>query len=201
MNFMKSCSVLVQNNQFIFKVKDEPPFVLWFGGFKSKHYRPFYQYIEDEKPGEVLPLALSPQNSEGEKINVLMCDDALQMDFRKIRNFLKDKLGYEQVNMTYQSLYLSRTVKKYVALTKTCRCIVIKYIKNGRLIGDSYLPLSLEKEEIKEEIKQLHKDILSEKLPIFIIDMQEDIKEIEDLGVLIHSSQILENYEYMQVEK
>ena len=126
-----------------------------------------------------------------------MCDDALQMDLRLIKGFLMDKLYCEDVYLTYQSLYLSREENRYIALTKTCRCIAIKYIKEGRLIQDCYLPVSTEKDEIEQEMKQLHSDIDLEKIPVFIVETPEISESISGFGKVIGCAEIMENYNGM----
>lgn len=199
MDDIRLCNVLIQNNQFIFKIKDKSPFVLWFGGYTNSYYRPYYQYIDQAKRDEDSWLEIWKVIS-GYEVNVLISDDAIQIDFRRIKEFFLEVLRCRKVNIVYQSLYLTRQ-ERYVALIKTCRCIIIKYIKKGRVIQENVLPISIDKDELQESIKELHSEIQLNETPIFIISHQEAGDEFKEMGTFITGYQILEHYESMTMEE
>ena len=189
---------MVQNNQFIFKVEDQSPFTIWFGGYIGGQHKPYHQYLRAIERQKEIPPIPELRSIVGRKIHLLMSDDALQMDFRAIQEFVANYLHCYEVEISFQSLYLSKEVKKYVAFTKTSRCIVIKYIKEGKVIQECFLPRSVEREEIKEAIEELHSDIKIQKIPILIIDNQENLEDIQMFGTLVSSSEIFENYEQIR---
>lgn len=174
------------------------PLIMWFGSKGYAAYRPYYSYFKELFcEGENLTLeALA--NVKPRQVEVLLPDDTLQVDIRWIKAFFIQKLHCCNINLTFQSLYLSRVEKKYISLTKTCRCIVMKYIKQGNVIQESFLPLSSNKEEIIDEIKQLHSEIVLGTTPLFIIDHLDLFKVMGNMGKMVTASDILANYKYIR---
>lgn len=171
---------------------------MWFGGYQEGQNKPYYQYLRElskEKQTSFIP---NLKDIVGRKVILIVSDDILPMDLRGLKSFLADHLHCYDVGMTYQSLYLSKNVTKYVAIIKTPRCIVMKYIKDGKVVQESFLPASTERGELKEELEELHSEITSQKIPVFIVDNQENLEDIKTLGTLVRSYEIFENYECMR---
>ena len=193
--------ILVQNNQFIFKVKNQTPFIIWFSSFKDKHYRPYYLYLKQIEKNEKSIWEELYKNVNGCKMELIVEDDILPIDLKMIKRFLMENLHSQKIEVTYQSLYLSKEEKRYVALAKTCRCVVMKYIKNGKLVQECYLPQSVELEEIKEKIEELHSDIVNSQVPILIMESMEDIEVLKSLGRLIGNDEVFSNYEQIELNE
>ena len=130
MDLTRLCSIFVQNNQLIFKLENTSPFVMWFGNGQEEKNKPYYQYLRElakEKPASFIP---NLQDIVGRKVILIVSDDILPMDLRGLKTFLAEHLHCYDIEITYQSLYLSKTIKNYVAMIKTPRCIVMKYTQD-----------------------------------------------------------------------
>lgn len=198
MDLTRVCIIFVQNNQLIFKLENTSPFVMWFGNDQEEKSKSYYQYLRElakEKPTSFIP---NLKDIVGRKVILIVSDDILPMDLRGLKTFLGEHLHCYDIEITYQSLYLSKTIKNYVAMIKTPRCIVMKYIKDRRVIQESFLPMSTEQGELKEALKELHSEIKSRKVPVLIIDNQEKLEAIESFGTLVRNYEIFENYECMR---
>ena len=198
MDLIRLCSIFVQNNQLIFKLENTSPFVMWFGGYKEEQNKPYYQYLRELSKEKTAPFIPNLKDIVGRKVILIVSDDILPMDLRGLKTFLVEHLYCYDIEITYQSLYLSKAIKKYVAMMKTPRCIVMKYIKNGKVIQESFLPTSTKQEELKEALDELHSEIKSQKVPVLIIDNEENLEVIKPFGTLVRSYEIFENYECMR---
>lgn len=195
------CTLFIENHQMLLKFKNKWPMLLWFRNYRKEKYRPYDDYIEaiSQEEGVALSYLLGERGKW--QINVLMPDDTLQQDIRRIKGLVLKNLHCGCINLSYQSLYLSKEVREYVALMQSYRCIVIKYIKDNQVIQESYMPTSSKREEVIQEIKDLHSRLLTEVVPIFIIETLETKEEIATLGKIVRSEEMMLNYEWMQLGK
>lgn len=195
MDLTKLCSIFVQNNGLIFKLENTSPFVMWFGSCQEGQNKSYYQYLRELPKKKQTAFTPNLKDIVGRKVILIVSDDILPMDLRELKNFLANHLYCYDVELTYQSLYLSKDVSKYVAMMKTPRCLVMKYIKDGSVIQESFLPNSIEEEEIKEALKELHSDMRLKNIPVFIIENEQNLEDIKSFGTLVSSDEIFENYE------
>ena len=119
-------------------------------------------------------------------------DDAVEVDRRMVQEFLSS-CGSKIVNVTPECMLVSRQDDTYVAVSFTCRMIVLSYIKAGNIAHQQHLERNnYSFDELKSQISKLLKKREIGKLPVYLNGEKKD--NYSQLGCFIDHESILENY-------
>jgi len=123
-------------------------------------------------------------------------DDAVEVDRRMVQEFLLS-CGSKIVNVTPECRLVSQQDDTYVAVSFTCRMIVLSYIKAGNIAHQQYLESNnYSLDELKSQINKLLNNREFGKLPVYL---NGEIKDhFSQLGCYVDPESILDNYIFIE---
>ena len=198
-----SVFIILRNNSFICKKPDDKcSHVFKLDDIENIPNVPFYHHIWNDSAKYV---KLYKNFDKNELMNnslmsglikshiyLAIPDDALEVDSRMIQEFLM-KCGSKIVNVTPECMLVSRQDDTYVAVSFTCRMIILSYIKAGNIAHQQYLERNdYSFDELKGHISKLLYNQEIGKLPVYLNGEIKD--QYSQLGCFVDPESILENY-------
>ena len=200
-----SVFVILRNNSFICKKADHNhSHIFRFDDFENMPNVPFYHQIwndsakymklyKDFNKNELMNSSIMSGLIKS-RIYLAIPDDAIEVDRRMVQEFLLS-CGSKIVNVTPECMLVSRQDDAYVAVSFTCRMIVLSYIKAGNIAHQQYLKShNYSFDELKSQISKLLNNREFGKLPVYLNGEKKD--HYNQLGCYVDQESILENYIY-----
>ena len=195
----------LRDNSFVCKKDDNNPLVFTFEDIENRPHIPFYHQIWDDSEKHIKHFKYFVKNELNDftivsklrkgRAFVAMPDDAISVEEQIVKEFLS-QCGFREVTLISECMLLSRDYDAYVAVSFTCRMIVLSLIKEGNIIEQQYLiNNNYSSKELKSYIEKLINNKEFERIPIFFNNTK--IQEYKQLGTFVELESMLENYMYI----
>jgi len=193
--------VILRDNKMLFKINDQSNVIEYsFTDLKAYPNIPFYINIFESENirKSIKPIVYENLNTLSEKIFkpevfVLVDDDTMGIEKRAIEEFILISLAPRKVAIIEQCLLLApNDIEKYIAVSISCRLIILSYIKNRDVLAQKFIDnKACSVEELKELIRNLHDDCESNKLDIYLNGTH--LKKYSQLGKVIDTYELFDN--------
>lgn len=118
-------------------------------------------------------------------------DAITEIDIATIREFF-EVCGFRKLRLVDEWHVLTTIVSDYVSVIRTCRMIVIRYIKSDVIKNTMYIDKGdYTAEELRKFIRDLHSDCVNEDIPVFYTGKDFKI----NIGTYVSPDEILNNLE------
>lgn len=133
---------------------------------------------------------------------IITPDDTSPLESIFINEFFVNSGTCKAVAQTTISQVLSKEHKKYISISKTCRNVVLQYINNNEIEATmSYDCTDYDVNQIAEDAKRLHIDVEYADMPVFINNLNLNMSDFGDVGIMLSPRQILDKIAGIDVEK
>ena len=160
-------------------------FHLWDNFMKYK--REFGRFFRNELIGNPMMAWLIKNHSY-----LAIPDDMLESEKRIAIEFLM-QCGSRKVDVMQECLLLAPQADKYVAVSRTCRMMVLSYIESGNIVNRSILE---NKEYSAKMLKHYIHELLgcqeSDFVPVYLNG--NDLQDYSELGLIVDPKTILNHY-------
>lgn len=186
--------IIVSNSSFIIK-KDDDNFenIIELQSF-IPNVPAYYHLYDIDKKDYIEDIKSQIKRLKIKDAIIIMPDDTIEIEVDKkmiIEFFLQ--VGVKKVQVNFQCYYMNLDNKKYISISKTSRMVVLQYISYNKTINKKYYDRNLiDINQIKKDINNIHDDMYSV-LPVFVNNINDDMKGFEDVGNLISLSELQTN--------
>ncbi|MCM1991284.1 hypothetical protein [Oceanirhabdus seepicola] len=193
--------VILRDNKMLININDQSNIVEYsFTDLETYPNIPFYINIFETENvrKKIKPIVYENLNTLSEKIFkpevfVLVDDDTMGTEKRAIEEFILLSLAPKKVAIVPQCLLLApKDIEKYIAVSKSCRLIILSYIKNRKVLAQKFIDnKEYSVEELKELIRNLHDECKLNKLNIYLNGTH--LKKYAEIGKVIDIYELLNN--------
>jgi len=193
--------VILRDNKMLININDQSNLVEYsFTDLETYPNIPFYINIFETNNirKNLKPMVYENLNTLSEKIFkpevfVLVDDDTMGIEKRAIEEFILISLAPKKVAMVEQCLLLSPTgIEQYISVSKSCRLIILSYIKNRDILAQKFIEnKDYSVEELIKLIRTLHDDCKFNKLDIYLNGTH--LKKYSEIGKVIDIYELLNN--------
>lgn len=156
---------------------------------------PFYHHFFDEDKNYIEDMKSVVKKLKMKNALVIIPDDSIDCtaDKRIFSDFFII-CGVKKVYLTSQCFLLNPNHKKYIAISKTTRTIVLQYIVDNKSVVKKYYDKNYtDIDQIALDARNLHIDCQADNIPIYINNINNDMEKFKSLGTLISFDQYIAN--------
>jgi hypothetical protein len=197
--------IVLRNKSFICKKADhDGPFVLPLAGIPDLPNVPFYHHLYSDQFKEYVRLFREFRRDR--LLNhgflpgirkphacIALPDDALEVDYRMVKEFLLAVGGVHTVTIAAECALLAPPAGTYLALARTARMFVLTQMTDGNIVRQKYLE---KKEYSPAELKDIVRTFTSygdrSQTPVYLTG--EDVAPYSALGTVVAAESILDHY-------
>jgi hypothetical protein len=179
--------IIVSNNSFIIKKEgSNSENIIHLESFIPNV--PAYHHLFDtDKKGYTEDITKQIKGLKIKNAAIICADDAIDIELdKKILTEYFLQSGVKKVEINPQCFFLNLESKKYIAISKTTRTIVMQYIAYKQSISKKYYDKAYDDlERIKSDMKYLHADCEYDMIPVFINNINNDMDSFKAIGNLV----------------
>jgi hypothetical protein len=185
--------IIVSNNSFIIKREgNASENIIHLESFIPNV--PAYHHLFDtDKKGYTEGITKQIKGLKIKNAAIICPDDAIDIEIDKkilFEFFLQS--GVKKVEINPQCFFLNLESKKYIAISKTTRTIVMQYIVYKQSVSKRYYDKAYDDlEKIKSDMKYLHPDCEYDAIPVFVNNINNDMESYKGIGNLVSLNDII----------
>lgn len=181
------CYAIVSNSSFIIKKEDDyAESVIELESFIPNV--PAYHHLFDkDKEGYLKDIRSQIKSLKVKDVTIIMPDDSVDIEVDKrilIEFFLQS--GVKKVQVNFQCFFLSLDNKKYIAVSRTARNLVVQYIAYNKSVAKKFYDKNYtDIKQIIIDTKNLHIDCTNDMMPVYVNNINNDMEGFMDIGKLV----------------
>lgn len=192
--------LIARNNGFICRKSDDPqPYIFKFDGIVNQPNIPFYYHLFESDKYINDFISFKKQMFKGNlasnilrpKLFIAVPDDAAFVDRHIFEEFFY-KFSAKETYIIKECMLLSKS-DSYIAISQTCRMIVLSYIKEKTVKNTLYIEnKEYSAEEMKLKINALFTEYEYGNLPVMLNG--DNLIKYSEIGELVSPETLLNNY-------
>ena len=133
---------------------------------------------------------------------IIIPDDTSALESIFINEFFVNSGACKAVAKTTMAQALSKNHSRYISVSKTRRNVILEYISNDEIMARKLYDFNeYNVKQICEDAKRLHIDIEYSGVPIFVNNINMNMDDFFDLGVVVSPKAFMDKIAAIDVEK
>ncbi|MBR3149602.1 MAG: hypothetical protein IKF64_05470 [Eubacterium sp.] len=204
----KTIPMIIANDTILVKEKDSNKFIAFdMPSIEPEVNIPFYHEFAKRISECQYYFKEFIKKEYGKKISknilaIIIPDDTSALESIFINEFFVNSGACKAVAQMTMGQALSKDDTRYISLSKTKRNVILQYINNNEVMARKLYDCSdYSVKQIHEDAKRLHIDVEYDEAPIFINNLNMNMDDFFELGLVISPKSFMDKIAVIDVEK